>query len=586
MPGEGYPLILLRGFEWLCDSIQTGKSQGEFGTSGGIPRKQEATRSTAQDKAMISFSTPQPRPKGTQVAARLVTVRRVLLSALMFSVQDSGMAWAQHARPTPQSNVDGSNEDPEAKCSLYNKYCPIRFESFLLDANDYEYGSEVGFIRDFTGALAALVCLESGGSLDEETRYQVTRVIAPPGYGKSALLRYLERILQRDERICGSVPQRIASIMPTDGTFEIKNHFCQIKLEALNTNFGIRSTMLDDLKNDGGFPILSFAKLRAFDYDDHAAPGIEYLVKEFTSQAPNLRLDRLILIIDSIDEIHPDSAKSLLTRLDDYIKQRRNEDKGVELGKMGFLRVFVVGRPEGFTDYYRIAQGGVSKTRPVRLKEPCFRSHDDLVCATRSVAQFNILGGEEDPRQRGQIKVLTDNTISFARKHSWLKECFKNLSALGDLIRFSNIYVSGLKSPRSLEDDYELKEVFFQCLLARARSTHNRPTSRSQEYVQLLEEIACKFARGHQVDKEGYFLVTPNDLVEIGVEFGKHTQTASYLVESVLNRSGVVDLDSVDRFPRYRFYPGWVRTHLLERHRRRLKELAEQGNCARPSCCP
>ncbi len=80
-------------------------------------------------------------------------------------------------------------------------------------------------------------------------------------------------------------------------------------------------------------------------------------------------------------------------------------------------------------------------------------------------------------------------------------------------------------------------------------------------------------------------MVTPNDFVEIDVKVGKHTQTVSYLAEAVLNRSGLVDLDSVHRFPRYRFYPCWVRTHLLERHRRCLEDLAEQEDCAPPSCC-
>lgn len=535
---------------------------------------------------MLTPSTLQWRPEGAQGAERLATLGRAILAAILVGLHSADVALAQEAWPLPLPIVDDASGDPSARYSLYKykKYCPIRFESFLVEANN----CKDGFIREFTSALCELVWWEREGAFDKRIpECVVTRVTAPPGYGKSALLRYLNRIiLEPDSEIHGTVPDAIRGILETDHTYNIQDHMCTINLDELGSRFEVRSTMLDDLKNDGGFPMPAFGNLRAFDYDDHAAPGVEFLVRAFTPEVPNLKLDRLILIIDSIDEIYPDSAKSLLKRLDDYITQREKEDKDVEPGKRGFLRVFVVGRPEGFTDYYRIAKGGVPKTWPVKLIEPCYHSDEELVCAARSVVEFNILGGDKNPRNGVDINNMAKNAINFAKKHPWLKESFGNLTAFGDLIRFANVYTDNLKPPDSLRNEFQLKEVFFQSLLARGRNIHNRPASRSQEYIQLLEEIASKFARCHQIDKRGYFSVTPNDFVEIDVKVGRHTQRVSYLVESVLNRSGVVDLDSVDLFPRYRFYPCWVREHLLERHQRRLQELAEQGNCVQPSCCP
>ena len=221
--------------------------------------------------------------------------------------------------------------------------------------------------------------------------------------------------------------------------------------------------MLDDLKNEDGFPRPAFGKLRAFDYDDHAAPGVEFLVRTLT---PAQKLDCLILIIDSIDEIHPDSAKSLLRRIDDYIRERKREEEKVEDGNKRFLRVFVVGCPEGFTDYYRIPQGGVPKTRPVKLSKPRYHSYDDVLCAARAVVRFNILGGREDPCDERDIEKMAAKAIDFAEKHPWLEESLYNLSAFGDLIRFSNVYTGRLRRPRSLRDEYQLQEVFFESLLA------------------------------------------------------------------------------------------------------------------------
>jgi hypothetical protein len=528
---------------------------------------------------MLSPSTLRLRPRRSLGTAWFVTMRGMLLPALLCGLHCLRSASAQPVCPTPQADVVGSKKYPDERCSrasqtpLHEMYCPVKFESFLIEANL----SEGQFVGELKRALADMVCWE----FDEEpyckraniVPYEVNRVTAPPGYGKSALLRYLIDILKY--RVHGTRPDEIRGHVSGRGDEFFQDRVSLIKLDELGIAFGIRSTMLDDLKDEDETSRAPFGKLRAFDYDDHAAPGIEFLVHEFDPKYKNGNSLPSILIIDSIDELHPDSAKSLLKRIDDFINTRREEDDGVVQSRRRFLRVFVVGCPEAFTDYYRIAQGGVPKARPIRLREPCYRSSDDLVGAGMSVAQFNVLGGQANPKVEEH---MTRNAIEFVKEHPWLEQSFYNLSAFGDLIRFSDIYSDRLRPPHSLRDEYQLQEVFFESLIARARSNYNRPASRSQEYILLLEEIACKFAGPRQIDKNGYFMLTPNDFVAIEVNVGKHSRTVSYLAEAVLNRSGVVELDSVDRFPRYRFYPSWVGTHLLERHRRRLKELAEAGN--------
>ncbi len=387
------------------------------------------------------------------------------------SKQDPGHApaWAQQGiEPTlrleaiPQDPLHGPNRDPVENCCLYGKYCPIKFESFLVEANL----CEGQFVSELAQALDELVRWESDAepycARKQISGYEVIRVTAPPGYGKSALFRYLNDILKPGSKITGTRPCQIRDILACKDYAFIQHHFYTIKLDELGTNFAVRSTMLDDLKNDDGFPRPAFGKLRAFDYDDHAAPGVEYLVKNLTSAR---EFDSLVLIIDSIDELHPDSAKSLLQRIDDYIKQRKKEEENVDDARKRFLRIFIVGCPEGFTDYYRIAQGGVPKTRPVKLSEPCYHSCDDLVCAARSVVRFNILGRSEDscvedPCDEQAITKMAVNAIKFAEIHPWLQDSFYNLAQFGDLIRFADVYKGRLRLPRSLRDEYQLKEVF------------------------------------------------------------------------------------------------------------------------------
>jgi hypothetical protein len=405
----------------------------------------------------------------------------------------------------------------------------------------------------------------------KRSRYNVTRVIAPAGYGKSALLRYLDDILKPKSEIRktrevgrGANPLCVIRDKIRDNKhLKDKQLIYTIKLDELGGKFAIRTTMLDDLKNDAGFPLPAFGKLRAFDYDEHAAPGVEFLLKAFIPGFSEL--DRPILIIDSIDEIHPESAKSLLNRFDEYIEQREKDDR--EAGTLSVLQIFVVGRPEGFSDYYRIPQGGRMKELPIELRPPSYQTTGDLRKAVESVAQFALFGERKvDPTI---LQSAADKSIDFMNNHSFLRESPFNLSEFGELIKVSDKYSLDLGEPY-------VQDLFFGFLLGRTWASHNRPTAQYEDYTRLLEEIAAKYACN--VDGEGYFFVTPGDTVHIDVEVDgkRRTRKSSYLVEAVLNRSGVAYLNPVNLYvPRYGFYPSWVHKYLFCRYQKRQKAPAK-----------
>jgi len=477
-----------------------------------------------------------------------------LIATLPVDPSPSGVAQAQEDRTTLEPIVDAPLPVPKLRCSLDRLYGKVKFESFLIEANyskckGADKNPKDYFIDEFVDALK---------NVRRGTGYEVTRVTAPAGYGKSALFHYLKGILEK--KVNGRRPDEIR-VELDDPAFNIDDHVAWVSLENLATRFDVRSIMLDELQNEDGLSIPAFAKLGAFDYDEHAAPGVEFLVRAFNPRFGNTKLDRLILLIDSIDEIHPESAKSLLVRIDDYIKHRGEEDKRPG-SREGFLRIFVIGRPEGFTGYYRITQGGVYKTRSVKLKKPDFQTDCDREEAAESVAQFVL--GDEKGEWSSKTNSMASIAITFISTHEWLKDSFDNLMLLNDLVKISNDYKEKTGSAIG-GNDFELKEIFFQSLLGRARASHNRPSWQSQKYVELLEKIAAMYC-GKRV--EGYFVVTPSDSVEIEVTVDGHRHKVSYLVESVLNRSGVAELDSEYLYtPRYRFHPAWVHDHLVTRER-------------------
>ena len=97
----------------------------------------------------------------------------------------------------------------KATCSLNEKYCPVKYESFLVEANI----CESQYVWEWKRALADLVCWEKDTEPYNERKriatggYEVIRVTASPGYGKSALLRYLQEIVKPDSRIGGTRPR-------------------------------------------------------------------------------------------------------------------------------------------------------------------------------------------------------------------------------------------------------------------------------------------------------------------------------------------------------------------------------------------
>src|SRR5262249_11895166 len=87
------------------------------------------------------------------------------------------------------------------------------------------------------------------------SRYKVTRVIAPTGYGKSALFRYLEEILKPNSTIFrtvepGDIPNGIRDIRnkirddPQRKELTEKQLIYTIKRDQLASKFAIHSTMV------------------------------------------------------------------------------------------------------------------------------------------------------------------------------------------------------------------------------------------------------------------------------------------------------------------------------------------------------
>ena len=284
----------------------------------------------------------------------------------------------------------------------------------------------------------------------------------------------------------------------------------------------------------------AFSKMPAFDLKNNAAPSIDRLLQEFRVKDEDQR--RPIVIIDSIDEILPESAKSLLMQVDEFVRASTNNARRVQ-------HFFIIGRPEGFADYYKESRVRGDRHMPLELRLVDYQTIGDLTAAARFVASL------VDKRQ-----VDADAALRLINQKAFLRETPYLLSTFAELIKTAKDY----ERRQASLSERRLKELFFQSFLARNQSSHGRPTIADPSYSHLFEKIAMKYSS--RVDKDGFFLVALDDFVEIEVERNGMKFNCKYLVQKTLSRSGVAYMNPVDLYvANFRFYPAWLHEHLIDR---------------------
>ncbi|GIW82157.1 MAG: hypothetical protein KatS3mg105_3964 [Gemmatales bacterium] len=343
-----------------------------------------------------------------------------------------------------------------------------------------------------------------------ESHFGVTHVAGMPGVGKSFLCRHLSKYAPSAIYVIPleKLPDKIP--MPLRGD-------------------------LDEI-DDRGLPPLS--KLPAFE-KPASAPDIPQLLRAF-----GYRRSPSFVILDSIGEIHPLSAKALLIEVDAFV--RREKDRNPQ----GFLHVFIVGRPEGFIDYYRDPKI-VRLAQMYELHPPRYRSMADLEVAIESSRRYFKLSEEHRTA-----------SLRLAAKHPFVCESAHILAALGYVVQLA----PSLEKESASERD--IKEKLFTRLLERNSKVH-RFFDKNGGYVRLLELVACKYA--NRVSRDGYFVVGDEDVVEIeATNNDGQPVRCRYRCAEILAHSGLTYLYPYDmKQLRFRFVPSWIHEHLVYRQKMR-----------------
>jgi hypothetical protein len=235
------------------------------------------------------------------------------------------------------------------------------------------------------------------------------------------------------------------------------------------------------------------------------------------------------LIIDDLDEIHPNTARWLLQGLEASLGGSQASNASVLPRK-----IVVVGRPEGFAIWLRSearqAPDGVRS--PTELVVPNLFARGTLDMLLSDYRRFKFK--DTSPGTDSEKQAL----------HALVGRCPFLRSSLGNLALSNLIMEEALiEANGSPLPSFELRDRLFDGLLERNSETHGRPKSADDAYVQTFEKIAASYSTPAKLDKSGYFFVNFEDTVTVKDNTGMEM---TFKTRDVLDRSGLVYLNPAD----------------------------------------
>ena len=310
-------------------------------------------------------------------------------------------------------------------------------------------------------------------------------------------------------------------------------------------------------------------------------------------------MDHAFLVIDSLDEVHPD----------DYLFILQTVQEVVAAGRAKTLHAFVFGRPLVFRAYWHrcCSENSLSGLNCFVLHPPELVSTGDLMVSSWNYHCWKYRLEQVAPSGESIPMPLEDY-------EAWRKACFTrdgpysgvNCNAnqslqskvQDELDRWATTHPSvasvlgnlaGNSMVREIVEEFVLsgkpfdergfKEEFFSKWLERDTFSGDRPSRLKPQdlelYIKLLESVAVMYANEAIQSSDGFFEVGSNDEAVV-LHNGALIRVP---VERLLNRSGLVNLDSQrPGDARYRFEPLWFHRWLVGEHQTRSKEQLRDDN--------
>ena len=341
-------------------------------------------------------------------------------------------------------------------------------------------------------------------------------VHAPGGYGKTSLMEDVARNL-------------------ADGDFEIINltDYCEPPLRQMacptKPDLFLAGNAVNELPD---LPFVEYDRL----IDDTAH-----------------RTTRLVLF-DSLDEIHPDSAKAFLRTLVDRLASFGTTDV-LLFARSELANELIASDDPALIAIARVPLNPHSITRAsLRLR---VKNYLDFYASSRPDSQHGIVSGINDADTVDKLSAALHNLIT---SRPYLVDMLR-LAFLSSLLmqsQFAGDTSSGIHIHNSIADyrDVDVRQFFSRQVRERAEDTHGRPTNANSHYYNALAAVA----RDAEPDSNGLFPMS--DGQTNAPDPGGDGQ---FVFESYrpLRRSGLVSFIPAARSTSIRFEPVWLQSALV-----------------------
>ena len=266
-----------------------------------------------------------------------------------------------------------------------------------------------------------------------------------------------------------------------------------------------------------------------------------------------------VIIIDDLDEIHPNSSKFILESVDDYVEeaQKFNEKKSINF--------IILGRPEAFSKWLSDSH----HKNPINFKKFCingpqYTHKKDIDLMVLSYFMFR--------ERKMPPKQLFNKVAEIIFSNNYLYHTTANN------LSNANFTIKRLHENQSYSEN-QLKNKLFTDFIGRNNSSHNRPAMTGEKgelQLRLFQNIATKFI--NKIDKNGYFEVDISDIVNVvtnnidkqidvlNISPTCDVQTIAFNIQQTLEYSGIVEIEPVsEKAKKYKFSPFWIHRFLVEK---------------------
>lgn len=409
-----------------------------------------------------------------------------------------------------------------------------------------------------------LICEIEQSLTREFTKDETVRLGSPQEYISSATsegIKKLSKLVKKHNKhqehrgmtyvmgVAGSGKSHLAKYLHTS---------CVLRLKTLFDHKDVVSSLdvidYDDLKTLDGRMIFNklagIKKPKSFDTEN-----LLFLAREANKNKDiKCFVDNHLVpfvVIDDLDEIHPETATELL-------KVVASLATGSTASPNRFLHFIVLGRPEAFQAWLRSPKRPrVAQIWPMRLRGLNLQTMGDLKWWAKNSMSYVNHPHEPSEEQVVQFR----NTV--------LKNPFLSYSIL--IPAHANYLSEQIWAGESLKPE-KLRHNLFQNLLQRNYDTHKRPARNRglfpKLYERLLMKVAIKYLKEDEdgktkIKSNGFFRVNPKDRVEVKDPITGLKNEVS--VSALLDRSGLIDMNPTGfASSYYRFEPFWLHAHLVE----------------------